>query len=98
IGEASAYCEYAGRFTKYLKDMVTANSQTDFWRNVGALFTRTANFIPVYFTSANIRDVYRHRAAIMETTLASLNNPLGHVFCPRSLARSCKQSARWISI
>jgi predicted O-linked N-acetylglucosamine transferase (SPINDLY family) len=84
IGEAAAYCEFASRWTTYLRDMVVANIHTEFWRNVGALFLQTANFIPLYFNTANVRDVYRKRAAIMEAMLSALNNPLDHVFGPRS--------------
>ncbi len=83
IGEAAAYCEFTARWTSYLQNMLAANIQTEFWRNVGAHFLQTANFIPLYFNTANVRDVYRKRAAIMETVLAALNNPLNHVFGPR---------------
>jgi predicted O-linked N-acetylglucosamine transferase (SPINDLY family) len=83
IGEAAAYCEFAARWTSYLRNTVTANIQTEFWQNVGAHFLQSANFIPLYFNTANIRDVYRERAAIMETTLSAMNNPLSHVFGPR---------------
>jgi predicted O-linked N-acetylglucosamine transferase (SPINDLY family) len=83
IGEAAAYCEFAGRWTSYVQGMVAANIHTEFWRNVGALFTQTANFIPLYFNTANVRDTYRKRAAIMEATLSALNNPVDFVFGPR---------------
>jgi predicted O-linked N-acetylglucosamine transferase (SPINDLY family) len=83
IGEAAAYCEFTARWTGYLQTMLAANIQTDFWQNVGAHFLQTANFIPLYFNTANVRDVYRQRAAIMEAMLTALNSPLNHVFGPR---------------
>jgi len=82
-GGAAAFCEFAARWTTYLQENVPANTRTDFWRNVGLMFTQSANFIPLYFNTANIRDVYRKRAAVMEATLAALNSPVDHVFGPR---------------
>ena len=83
IGEAAAYCDFAFGWTSYLQDMVVTNIHTEFWRNVGALFLQNANFVPLYFNTSNLRDVYRKRAAIMEATLSALSNPLDHVFGPR---------------
>lgn len=83
VGEAATYCEFAARWTTYLEKMVAANIHTELWRNVGANFTQSANFIPLYFNTSNIRDVYRKRAAIMEAILSALNNSLDHVFGPR---------------
>jgi predicted O-linked N-acetylglucosamine transferase (SPINDLY family) len=83
IGEAAAYLDFADRWTTYLRDMVVPNIQTDLWRNVGALFTKSAIFVPVYFNDANVRDIYRKRAAIMEATLTALNSPVDHAFGPR---------------
>lgn len=83
IGEAAAYCDFVVRWTTYLHDGVLANINADFWRNVGLLFTQTANFIPLYFNAANLRDVYRKRAVLMEATLRVFGNPLDHVFGPR---------------
>jgi predicted O-linked N-acetylglucosamine transferase (SPINDLY family) len=84
IGEADAFCDFMVRWTAYLRDKVLANGQTELWRNVGALFTNAAIFVPLYFNSANVRDIYRNRAAIMEATLSALGSPLDHVFGPRS--------------
>jgi predicted O-linked N-acetylglucosamine transferase (SPINDLY family) len=83
IGEADAYYDFAARWTSYLRDMVVANIHTDLWRNIGALFTKSAIFVPVYFNSSNVRDIYRNRAAIMEATLSALDSPVDHVFGPR---------------
>jgi predicted O-linked N-acetylglucosamine transferase (SPINDLY family) len=82
-GGAAAFCEFAARWTTYLQERIPPNIHTEFWRNVGVMFTQGANFIPLYFNTANIRDVYRKRAAIMEATLAALNSPVDHVFGPR---------------
>jgi predicted O-linked N-acetylglucosamine transferase (SPINDLY family) len=84
IGEAAAHCEFTARWTRYLQSMVAANIHTEFWRNIGAHFLQTANFVPLYFNTANLRDVYRNRAAIMEATLSALNNPMDHIFGPRA--------------
>jgi predicted O-linked N-acetylglucosamine transferase (SPINDLY family) len=78
-GEAQAWCDYATRWTGYLHDAVLANINTEFWRRVGLLFTQTANFIPLYFNAANLRDLYRKRAVLMEATLRVLGQPLDHV-------------------
>jgi len=84
IGEAAAWCEFTARWTSYLKNAVTANVRAEFWQNIGAHFLQSANFIPLYFNTANLRDVYRDRAAIMETTLSAMNHPLSHTFGPRA--------------
>ena len=83
MGEAAAWCDYAARWTAYLHDAVLANINTEFWRRVGLLFTQTANFVPLYFNAANLRDVYRKRAVLMEATLRVLGHPLDHTFGPR---------------
>jgi predicted O-linked N-acetylglucosamine transferase (SPINDLY family) len=79
-GEAAAYCEFATRWTSYLHDAVRANPFNEFWRNVACHFLQTANFIPLYFNTANVRDLYRKRAGIMEAALGFLNSPLDHHF------------------
>jgi len=83
IGEADAYCDFLARWTGYVRDMVLANGQAELWRNIGALFTKAAVFVPLYFNGANVRDTYRNRAAIMEAMLSALGSPLDHTFGPR---------------
>jgi predicted O-linked N-acetylglucosamine transferase (SPINDLY family) len=83
IGEAEACCEYAIRWTGYLHDKVLANFNNEFWRNIALFFTQNAGFIPVYFNTRNLRDLYRKRAAIMEATLQALNGQVDYKFGPR---------------
>lgn len=83
VGEAAAYFDFSARWTTYMRDMVAANIHTELGRNVGALFTKSAIFIPLYFNTANLRDIYSKRATVMQSTLSALNSPLDHVFGPR---------------
>ncbi|HZL40132.1 MAG TPA: hypothetical protein VFC45_07605 [Pseudolabrys sp.] len=83
VGEADAYCDYAARWTGYLHDKVLANIGNEFWRNIGLFFTQNANFIPLYFNTRNVRELYQQRAAIMEATLRAVGAQLDHKFGTR---------------
>jgi predicted O-linked N-acetylglucosamine transferase (SPINDLY family) len=83
-GEAAAYCAFAARWTAYLHDAVRANPLSESWRTVARRFMQTANFIPLYFNTANVRDLYVKRAGIIEAALAALDSPLDCGFGPRT--------------
>jgi predicted O-linked N-acetylglucosamine transferase (SPINDLY family) len=82
--EAAAYCAFATRWTAYLHDAVRDNPASESWHVVARQFMQAANFIPLYFNTANVRDLYVKRAGIIEAALASLNSPLDHSFGPRT--------------
>jgi len=81
--EADAYCDYAACWTKYLHDKILANAGNELWRSIGLNFTQNSWFIPLYSSTRNLRDLYRQRAAIIETSLRSLGAPVDHKFGPR---------------
>ncbi len=82
-GEADAYCDYAARWSGYLHDKVLANIGNGFWRDIALLFTQNACFVPLYFNVRNVRELYRQRAAIMETAMRIVGTQLDHKFGTR---------------
>lgn len=83
IGEAEIYFDRISSWVDYLHDNVVTRINEDLWRHVGLFFTQRANFIPTYFNNRNVRELYRKRAAIIETTMRAVSNRLDYTFAPR---------------
>jgi predicted O-linked N-acetylglucosamine transferase (SPINDLY family) len=83
-GEAKRYLEFATRWVSYLHDAVLANPSSRLWRDAAILFSRIANFNQLYFNSANLRQIYSQRAAMIEAALAARNSPVDYQFGPRA--------------
>jgi predicted O-linked N-acetylglucosamine transferase (SPINDLY family) len=69
IGESDKYCRYIHCWIDYLHTSTLANPSELFWQNVTNEIAKTSNFMPAYFSEANLKDVYVKRAEIIELYL-----------------------------
>ena len=71
VGEADRYCQYMHDWIGYLHVKISANPDSPQWQTVAQRFTYSHNFIPLYFNDANLKELYRMRAEMMELGLKS---------------------------
>jgi predicted O-linked N-acetylglucosamine transferase (SPINDLY family) len=69
LGEAEGYYHYMEGWVDYIHLSIFANQDSLFWKNVAMSFLQLANFIPVYFSEANLKNIYVKRAEILEYVL-----------------------------
>jgi predicted O-linked N-acetylglucosamine transferase (SPINDLY family)/GT2 family glycosyltransferase len=77
-GEADHYHQYLEAWMNYLYNSIFDNPDDLFWREVANIFSKTANFIPVYFNDQNLKDLYVQRAKIIEFSLDTNGYKIDH--------------------
>ncbi len=82
-GEADAYCDFMSRWAAYLRDEVAADPYGESGYRLARKFSDTSYFQPVYFNLANVRDVFRARAELLEMALAADDHELDWTSPPR---------------
>lgn len=87
IGEADNYYRYMQRFVDYLHTSIFSNPDSDVWRSVATEFSQIANFIPLYFSEANLKDIYVKRADVLEGLLKLNGHEVDYEFADRPLSR-----------
>lgn len=88
IGEADNYYRYLQGWLDYVHTNIFNNKDSQIWQNIALFFSQVANFIPLYFTTANLRDIYTKRADIMELALKNRGFQVDYVFPARPATRS----------
>jgi predicted O-linked N-acetylglucosamine transferase (SPINDLY family) len=69
VEEADSYYHYMREWVDYIHSSIFSNLDSLFWKNVAMIFLQVANFIPLYFNEANLKDIYVKRAEILEYAL-----------------------------
>ncbi|MBC6472403.1 MAG: hypothetical protein GDA48_05980 [Hormoscilla sp. GM102CHS1] len=87
IGEAEKYYQYVARYINELHSNIINNIESKLWQEVATKFTKEANFIPVYFNSANLNKIYRKRAEIIEFYAKKYGSETNYEFPERSPTR-----------
>lgn len=88
VGEADSYYQFIQGWIDYLHTNLLKNAESPLWQNIALLFAQIANFIPLYFTRANLRDIYTKRAEIIEFALKNRGFSIDCIFPARSPART----------
>jgi predicted O-linked N-acetylglucosamine transferase (SPINDLY family)/glycosyltransferase involved in cell wall biosynthesis len=85
IGQADNYYQYMENLINYLHKNIISNSESKFWQDIAEYFTYTANFIPLYFNKANLKNIYTKRADIIKSYLylQDLNQSIEYEFPER---------------
>jgi predicted O-linked N-acetylglucosamine transferase (SPINDLY family)/glycosyltransferase involved in cell wall biosynthesis len=86
-GEADNYCRYVQGWVSYLHSNIFKNQNSQIWQDIAGFFTQSANFIPLYFNSENLKDIYTKRADIIEYTLKSRGAAIDCIFPARPANR-----------
>ncbi|AFZ08066.1 glycosyl transferase family 2 [Oscillatoria nigro-viridis PCC 7112] len=87
-GEADSYYQFIQGWIDYLHTNLFKNADSPLWQNIALLFAQVANFIPLYFTTANLRDIYTKRAEIIEFSLKNRGSSIDCIFPARSPNRT----------
>jgi len=83
LGEAELYYRYLENWIHYIHERFISNPEFPIWQELAWKFTQMANFIPLYFNTANLKDIYIKRAEIMEFALTHLGYSLDYQFPQR---------------
>ncbi|MEG4030904.1 MULTISPECIES: FkbM family methyltransferase [unclassified Microcoleus] len=87
IGEADNYCQYVQGWVSYLHSNIFKNPNSQVWQDIAWFFTQIANFIPLYFNSRNLKDIYTKRADIIEYAVKNRGAAIDCIFPARSANR-----------
>lgn len=72
------HCKY--QWVNDLHQSILENKNSEPWYNIAELFTQNSNFIPLYFSEFNLKDIYIKRAAILEYILQQNNHEIDFGF------------------
>lgn len=99
IGDVDDYAAYLERWMDYLYEHIQAHPDSPLWQQVTQTVAYSANLIPLYFTTRNVRAIYEKRAAIIERSLVQMNQAVDYEFPSRlSNPRSGTASRRKIRL
>jgi predicted O-linked N-acetylglucosamine transferase (SPINDLY family)/cephalosporin hydroxylase len=87
VGEADSYYCYMQQWIDHLHTSIFSNTDSAFWRNVAVQFLQLANFIPIYFNEANLKDIYVKRAEILEHVIKMDGHEINYDFTTRDSKR-----------
>jgi predicted O-linked N-acetylglucosamine transferase (SPINDLY family)/GT2 family glycosyltransferase len=87
LGEADNYCHYVQGWVSYVHRNIFQNQNSQVWQEIAWFFTQTANFIPLYFNSENLKEIYRKRADIIEFAMKNRGAAIDCIFPARSANR-----------
>ena len=82
-GEADAYRDFMARWVAHLREFVAAAPRGEDGSRLAQRFGESAQFHPVYFNSANVRDIFQARAQILEASLEAIHYELDWKIAPR---------------
>ncbi len=87
IGEADNYCRYVQGWVSYLHSNIFKNQNSQVWQDIAWFFTQSANFIPLYFNSENLKDIYTKRGDIIEYAMKNRGSAIDCIFPARPANR-----------
>ncbi|MBL1198511.1 MAG: methyltransferase domain-containing protein [Nostoc sp. GBBB01] len=87
LGEAENYYYYLRGWVDYLHTSIFKNQDSLFWQEVVQNFVQIANFIPLYFNEANLKDIYVKRAEILDYFLRINGYEVNYEFDDRPVNR-----------
>jgi len=87
INEISQYYQYVKNWVDFIHLAVTTEQDSSLWQQLAWFFTQRANFISLYCSTENLKEIYVKRAEIMEVALKQKGFQLEHSFPPREKNR-----------
>ncbi|NJO46845.1 MAG: glycosyltransferase [Oscillatoriales cyanobacterium RM2_1_1] len=83
VGEAQQYYQYFKDWVDYLQGRIFSDPENKIWQEIAKIFLQRANFIPLYFNTENLKDLYIKRAQIFQLALKSQGYSLDYNFPER---------------
>ena len=87
IGEVDNYYRCLQRWLDYLQENISKNLESALWQYIAKFFLQSANFIPLYFTTENVKGIYTKRADILELALKIQGCQIDYNFPERPVER-----------
>ncbi|MEA5626232.1 glycosyltransferase [Nostoc sp. UHCC 0251] len=87
VGDADNYYYYMQGWIDYLHTSILKNPDSDLWDEIINNFAPIANFIPLYFNEANLKDIYVKRGEIIEYLLKLKGYEVDYEFADRPISR-----------
>ena len=88
VGEVENYCSYMQQLVDLVHSRVFSNPDSHIWQNLALIFADTVNFVPLYFSTSNLKDVYTKRSDILELILKARGHQIDFSFDKRPANRS----------
>lgn len=88
VGEVENYADYMQQLVDLVHNRVFSNPDSDTWQNVALIFADTVNFVPLYFSTKNLKDVYTKRSDILEFILKQRGHQIDFSFGKRPANRT----------
>jgi predicted O-linked N-acetylglucosamine transferase (SPINDLY family)/cephalosporin hydroxylase len=80
VGEADSYYRYMQQWIDYIHTSIFSNPDSALSWDVAVQFIQEANFIPLYFNEANLKNIYIKRTDILEYVLKSDGHEVDYDF------------------
>ncbi|MGL5080822.1 MAG: FkbM family methyltransferase [Microcoleaceae cyanobacterium] len=88
VGEVQQYYQYFKNWVGYLHGRIFSDPDSKIWQEIANIFSKRANFIPLYFNTENLKDLYIQRADILQLALNSQGYSPEYSFPDRSQDRT----------
>jgi len=86
VGESLHYCKYLQNWVNFLHAVIFSQPEAEFQRQIATFFAQSASFLPLYFNTENLCEVFTKRGDILELVLNKQGFPLEYSFPPQSSA------------
>jgi predicted O-linked N-acetylglucosamine transferase (SPINDLY family) len=87
-GEVENYYRYMQRLVDLIHNRIFTIPQSEIWQHVALVFADTVNFVPLYFSRQNLKDIYAKRGDILELILKSRGDQIDYRFGSRPANRT----------
>ena len=88
VGEVENYGDYMQQLVDLVHNRVFSNPDSDIWQNVALIFADTVNFVPLYFSTKNLKNIYTKRSDILEFILKQRGHQIDFSFDKRPANRT----------
>lgn len=83
VGETTAYLQYIKTLVNYLHTQIVTFPGSPDWYAIAEILMRHGNFIPLYFTTEDLKTLYEQRAEIIAVVLQRQGCVLDYEFAER---------------
>ncbi|MBE9177202.1 methyltransferase type 11 [Oculatella sp. LEGE 06141] len=87
VGEVDRYYRHMQQWVDYLYHNLSSQPESELWQEVALQFIQSTNCIPLYFSEANLNDLYAKRSDILELVLHHHGHQIDYQFSGRGSDR-----------
>jgi predicted O-linked N-acetylglucosamine transferase (SPINDLY family) len=87
LGEVESYANYLENLVDLIHGIIMRNPDSQVWQHIAKWFGDLVNFMPLYFTERNLKNIYQKRGEILEFLLRKDGHILDYKLPPRPKQR-----------